>query len=342
MQTVLGLVDPSTLGHTQTHEHLLSDLSRPGQLDQLQAGVRGRGSEPIRLDNYAWVRRHTNLHPDAMRLNSEADATAEMLLYRTSGGGCVVDATSIGIARDPLGLARVSRASGVQVVMGCGYYVAAYHPPEAAVLTEDQIAEQIERDLVEGADSTAIRSGIIGEIGLSWPVHPDEAKVLRAAGRAQARTGAALLIHPGRNPAAPIEAVRAATAAGGDPTRTIVSHIDRTLFTLEAMKELAAAGAYVEFDLFGQESSYYPLADIDMPNDAMRVNYLRDLIAAGYRDQLVIAQDICKKVNMTRYGGEGYTHILENVVPLMRRKGLSADDILTILVRNPARVLAFA
>ena len=41
-----------------------------------------------------------------------------------------------------------------------------------------------------------------------------------------------------------------------------------------------------------------------------------------------------------RYGGDGYAHILENVVPLMRRKGVSEDEIEAILVRNPARILA--
>ena len=340
VQTVLGLVDPSGLGHTQTHEHLLIDLSlRAG--DGGPAGTRGRANEPIRLDNYGWIRRNWNSHPDNMRLTSEADAIAEMQLYKASGGGTVVDATSIGIARDPLGLARISRAAGVHVVMGAGYYVAAYHPPEADGLTEDQVAEQIVRDIEEGVEDTGIRSGIIGEIGLTWPVHPNEAKVLRAAARAQAATGAPLLIHPGRDPAAPLDAMRRVRAAGGDPERTIMSHIDRTLFSLDSMTELAATGCYVEFDLFGQESSYYPLAPIDMPNDATRTDYLRGLIAAGYRDKLVIAQDICKKMNLTKYGGEGYNHILENVVPIMRRKGMSTDDIECILVRNPARILAF-
>src|SRR5581483_10455510 len=144
--------------------------------------------------------------PDNLRLFSESDATAEMLLYRAAGGGTVVDATSIGINRDPLGLARISRASGVQVVMGAGYYVAEYHPPAVSGLSEVAIYEQIVRDVEDGVDDTGLRSGIIGEIGMTWPVHPDEVKVLRAAARAQVRTGAPLLIHPGRNTAAPLHA----------------------------------------------------------------------------------------------------------------------------------------
>lgn len=340
VQTVLGLVEPAALGHTQTHEHLLIDLS-PRVRGEIPAGVQGRAAEPIRLENYYWHRRNSNASPDNLRLTSEADAIAELHLYRAAGGGAVVDATSIGIARDPAGLARVSRATGVHVVMGAGYYVADYHPATVDGMSEEQIIEQIVRDIEEGVDGTGIRSGIIGEIGLTWPVHPNEAKVLRAAARAQVRTGAPLLIHPGRHPAAPLHAMNIVQEAGGDPERTIMSHIDRTLFSLDAMVELARTGCYVEFDLFGQEFSYYPLAPIDMPNDAMRIDYLRGLIAAGYRDKLVIAQDICHKVHLTKYGGEGYSHILENVVPIMRRKGMTDDDIDAILVHNPARILAF-
>lgn len=340
VQTVLGLVEPAMLGHTQTHEHLLVDLSARVAGD-VPATLRARAMEPIRLDNYAFMRRHSSVNPDNLRLLSEQDAVAEMLRYRAAGGGAVVDATSIGIARDPGGLARIARASGVHIIMGSGYYVAAYQPPEVDQLTEEQITARIVADITAGADGSGVRSGIIGEIGLTWPVHPNEEKVLRAATRAQTATGAALLIHPGRDSRAPLDAIRIVREAGGDLTRTIISHIDRTLFHLEDMLALAATGCLVEFDLFGQESSYYPLAPIDMPNDATRVDYLIGLTRAGHREQLVIAQDICHKVHLTMYGGEGYQHILENVLPLMRRKGLSAGDIEAITVRNPARILAF-
>ena len=340
VQTVLGLVEPESLGHTQTHEHLLIDLTRPEMYSGPESR-RGRGREPITLQNYGWIRRNWDRHIENHRLTSESDAIFEIQRYKAAGGGCVVEATSLGIARDPLGLARIARATGVHVVMGAGYYVAAYHPPEVATLTEGQIAEGIVRDVVEGVDGSGVRSGIIGEIGLTWPVHPDEAKVLRAAARAQREAGAPLLIHPGRDPRAPLDAMRIVREAGGDPARTIMSHIDRTLFSLDSILELAATGCYLEFDLFGQESSYYPPSPIDMPNDATRVDYLIGLIAAGRVDQLVIAQDICKKVNLSRYGGEGYDHILENVVPLMRRKGMSDETTDVILVHNPARILAF-
>jgi phosphotriesterase-related protein len=185
-----------------------------------------------------------------------------------------------------------------------------------------------------------VRAGIIGEIGLNWPVHPNEVKVLRAAVRAQLATGCAITIHPGRNPRAPIEAIGIVTAAGGDPGRTIVDHLDRTIFKLEGFVELAETGCYLEFDLFGYETSHYPASlDVDVPNDAVRVQYLKYLCERGFRDQILMSHDIAMKHYRRKYGGWGYDHILVNVVPLMLRRGMSQADVDAFLVHNPARVL---
>ena len=88
------------------------------------------------------------------------------------------------------------------------------------------------------------------------------------------------------------------------------------------MLSIAASGCYLEWDLFGNEGSYYPLADLDMPSDAQRLDLIKGVVDAGYADKIVIAQDICTNHRLVRYGGHGYGHILENVVPAMRRKGL--------------------
>ena len=134
--------------------------------------------------------------------------------------------------------------------------------------------------------------------------------------------------------------MRVVGEAGGRPERTIVGHLDRTLFSDESLLALAETGCYLEFDLFGQESSWYLHDEIDMPNDATRIDYLRKLIAEGHGERLLVAQDICRKTALRTYGGEGYAHILEDVVPVMRRKGMSEAEIDAIVVDNPARILA--
>ncbi len=129
--------------------------------------------------------------------------------------------------------------------------------------------------------------------------------------------------------------------AGGDIEKAAMSHVDRTIFSMEDMLELADTGCYLEFDLFGHESSHYPLSPIDLPNDAARIDALMTLIAKGFQDKLLISQDICTKIHLTRYGGEGYAHIRENILPLMVRKGMSDQDIKALTVDNPARLLTF-
>jgi len=334
IQTVLGLIEPGELGFAQTHEHLLITLLPPGVRDDYEG-------EPITLENVGYYRRHWLNNPDNLRLDSETDATEELKLYKEAGGGAIVEVTPINTERDPEALARISRATGVHVVMGTGYYQAAYHPAEIENLSEGSIAEIMADEIENGADGTGIKAGLVGEMGLDWPPYDKETKALRAAAMAQAQSGAALSIHPGRGLDAPLDAMRIVKEAGGNPERTIMCHIERTIFNLDDMLKVAETGCYLEFDLFGQEWSYYPMAEIDMPNDATRVDYLVGLIERGYRNKLLIALDICFKTRLVRYGGEGYGHIIDNVLPIMRRKGMSNDDIDAITIQNPASILTF-
>lgn len=337
IRTVLGDVAPDDIGHTQTHEHLLIDLSQPLPASASEADHE-RDEAPIRLDNYYATRRDHTSHD--LRLESVDEAVDELNAYKEVGGSAIVEATSLGLKRDPQGLHEIAKRTGVHIVMGSGYYYRDYHPESINSLNVDTIAESIIGDIAQGVGPGRIRAGIIGEIGMSWPHHNMEMNVLEASVHAQKATGAALLIHPGRHAQSPLEVIRFVDDHGGDVSRVIMSHIDRTLFTAEDIRELAETGCYVEFDLFGQESSYYSLDDsIDMPNDATRVDHLARLISEGYRDQILIAQDICHKTNLRRYGGEGYTHIIDHVLPLMRRKGFSSADISSITIDNPRRAL---
>ncbi|MCI0441079.1 MAG: phosphotriesterase-related protein [Chloroflexi bacterium] len=340
-QTVLGPVPPESLGPTMTHEHLLINfgfmLRAPQEASQLS-----RAYEPLTLQNLGWVRYNHYSNRDNLLLLDEETAIAEAALFKRAGGGAIVDATTLGIGRDPLGLARIARATGLNIVMGAGYYVDAVHPRNMDALTENEITRQMIGELTVGVGDTGLRAGIIGEIGCTWPLTTNERKVLRASANAHRETGAAILIHPGRNEDAPKEILAVLSEAGADISRVIMGHLDRTVFRVDTLLDIASTGCYMEYDLFGNESSYYPLSDIDMPSDAQRLDYIQRLIEAGHRDRLVIAHDICTKHRLVRYGGHGYAHILENIVPRMRRKGFSEEDINAIIVANPARVLAFA
>lgn len=340
IQTVLGAVDPSNLGVTLVHEHLLLDLTC---LFQQPEGARERrqAREPVSLANLGWTRRHWNANLDNLRLDDERVAIEEALQYRLEGGGALVELSNHGLARDPIGLRRVARATGLHVVMGAGYYVARSHPVGMNEKTDAEIEEEIVRDLVEGVPGTDIRAGVIGELGCSWPLQPNEERVLRAAARAQRRTGAAISIHPGLDERAPAEIMGVLGDAGASGSRVIMGHLDRWS-NLGNLRALARTGCYLGFDTFGQETWVHPFGQLDRLSDAQRVDLVRQLIAEGLVDRILLSHDIGYKHRLASYGGSGYAHILTTVLPQMRRKGVGEETIQTMLVDNPARVLQFA
>ncbi|MBN1532850.1 MAG: aryldialkylphosphatase [Spirochaetes bacterium] len=333
IQTVRGAIEPGELGFVLSHEHLFINL--------LPEAFRSARGEPIIMEKLGSLRRNWASNVENLSLESEEDAVYEMGVFKRMGGGTLVEQTVCGLLQNPQALARVSERTGVNIVAGTGLYSHQYHPPEIAELDESRIAERFVREITEGIEGTGVRAGIIGEIGLSWPVHPDEERVLRAAVRAQRETGASLSIHPGKHHEAPRHAVEVILQEKGDPERCIMCHIERTYFDIEPMVALAETGCCLEFDLFGQEYSYFPTAPIDMPNDAVRINFIMKLIDAGHLERILVSQDICRKIHLTRFGGEGYYYLMEYVLPMMRRKGMSDHEIDALTRGNPARMLAF-
>ena len=185
VQTVLGPVRPGALGVTHTHEHILSDLSHIGQPPE-DPFAREVYYGPLRMDILGYISNYNFANLDNLRLDDEETATNEIALYKQHGGGAIVEASSIGLSRNPDGLARISRATGVHLIMGSSYYVKEAHPPNMDDLTEDEIYEEIVRDVTTGVGTSGIRSGIIGEVGCSYPLSDNERKVLRASARASA------------------------------------------------------------------------------------------------------------------------------------------------------------
>jgi phosphotriesterase-related protein len=256
-----------------------------------------------------------------------------------AGGRSVVDLSSGGLNPDPPGLVEIARASGAHVIMGCGQYVHDFQDPANATRTVEDFAEEMVESVRDGVWGIDVRAGIIGEIGCQAPWTPQEQRVMLGAVLAQRETGAAINVHPGRHPDQPREVVDFIRVKGGRMDRVIISHIDRTVFDDERINRLADTGCVLEWDLFGQESAYYRLADIDMPNDAVRLRAIRALVARGHLAQVLISHDICYRSRLVRWGGHGYGHIFANVVPMMRRRGFSEAEIQAILVDNPRRLL---
>jgi phosphotriesterase-related protein len=342
VQTVLGCIDAHDLGVTLAHDHVLIDgtfmYAEPAEMSQ-----NGRAHEKITLQNRGWVAYNWTSNRDNVELKSEDVAVEELKHFVAAGGRSIIDPTNIGLGRDPNALARVARLTGMNVVMGAGYYIGNTHPPDMSDRSEESIADEIISDIETGVGDTTIRAGLIGEIGCTYPWLDNEKKSLRAATAAQKATGAALMVHPGRDPMSPIEILEVVDAAGGDLSRTIICHIDRTCLDKTWLSDLAASGCYLEYDLFGNESSHYPPnPTVDMPSDAQRMDIILWHFEQGLEKQVLLSHDIATKHRLQAYGGLGYDHLITNVVPRLHARGLSEQQVSSLIVDNPARVYAFA
>jgi len=356
VQTVLGLVEPGSLGVTMPHEHLFVDVTCMFD-PPTEASDRVRAYAPFSLEHLGWIRLHYFRHYDNLLLGDEETTISELELYKRAGGSTIVEVSTPGIGRDPVALARVARATGVTIVMSTGFYVAPTHPAEVAGMSEDDVAARMTAEIRDGAvlfpatgsdqdwapvpTRTHVRAGII-KCAASYPLHPEERKVLRGAAIAQRATGSAITVHSGRHELSALEILDTLRDADADLTHVSVDHLDLRVEKTETLLEIAQTGCWMEFDLFGHESSYYPLTHRDMPSDAQRLDVVGDLVERGLVKQLLISQDICTRHRLVCNGGHGYGYVVGHIALRMRERGWSDADVDAILVDNPARLLTFA
>ncbi|MDA1189218.1 MAG: hypothetical protein O2854_06020 [Chloroflexi bacterium] len=342
VQTVLGPISPNDLGITLTHEHLLLDLGCYFKMPE-EASEREWVHAPLTMDRLGKIAPRWSYNLDTQQLLDEKLAIEEVLRFKYEGGSSLVEATSMGIARDPLAWARISRATGLNVIMGSSHYVPVSYPADMDRRSEDEITKYIIRDVTVGVGDTGIRSGIIGEIGNFWPSDKTQDRVLRASARAQKETGAPILIHPGFGMESPPHILNVLSEAGVDLSNVIMGHLD--IFTDKKwFKDLADSGCYMEFDNWGFEDTTagtVAAQSITVPSDVQRMEMYEYLIDQGFGEKLVVAQDVCFKMQYAKYGGKSYDHILGNLVPRMRKRGWTDKHLNDILIENPKRVLTF-
>ena len=62
---------------------------------------------------------------------------------------------------------------------------------------------------------------------------------------------------------------------------------------------------------------------------------------AGHADRILLSQDVSAKMQLKKYGGTGYSFIMEKFLPELRSRGVSEEHIQMMMVENPKRVLTF-
>ena len=239
--------------------------------------------------------------------------------------------------------------------MGCGHYLQMAHPPYIAQSTSDDIAARIIAEVTRGVDGSGIKPGVIGEIGISNPLHPDEIKVLRGAARAHLATGTPLAIHLSPPPAFAVwtghQILDILEEEGVSLHRVLLCHQDndiesgpRLAQAVDYHSSLADRGCFIGYDGCGKEHYFPSGSRATFPNfwtasDRERSVAISMLVERGYAHQLLLSHDVCFKIELVSSGGFGYAHILRTFVNNLNDYGVRPEMSLEMLTANPRRWL---
>lgn len=148
VNSVLGELSREELGITTPHEHIFIDISAFFEERPLR-DIKDPVNEKVKMEHLGQLSRDPYALKDNLKMEDYEVQKSEVLRFGRAGGSTMVDATMPGIGRDPEKLARISRETGINVIMGTGYYVSSTHPSALASMTEEEIAEEMVKELTE-------------------------------------------------------------------------------------------------------------------------------------------------------------------------------------------------
>ncbi|MHA1687087.1 MAG: phosphotriesterase family protein [Candidatus Heimdallarchaeaceae archaeon] len=357
IRAVTGDIPPEKIGITLMHEHLLVDGTTYFEMPK-EAHKRTLVDAPITLENRGEILLDYTLSRENLKLEDINLAVKELMEFKGSGGSVVVEVTPIGLGRDPVGLRKISVLTGVNIVCSTGFYIGQTHPSFIKKADIDNISDFIIKEIMEGISypyKIDIKAGIIK--GASYyPMSNQEKKVIKAEARAQKETGVPFTIHP---PQRDFERkkkiweleklIDLIQEEGAILEKFYISHADdwcsddRKRVDLTYLKNIMDRYPItLSFDKFGNEGSWdgwWPGALAFSDNQGVRA--VTELCEQGYEKQIVLSHDVFSKLQLKKYGGWGYSHILEHIVPRLRFYGVTKKQIRTMLIDNPKRILTF-
>lgn len=310
--TVNGTVSSADLGHCQPHEHLYVDKTPASESNPL-----------LRIDNLT-------------------ASVTEAKAYMNSGGNTVVDAQPVGAGRNVRALIEISRQTGLNIISATGFHLPIFYPANHFINTasEARLYDVFMEEIADGMfaygsldnfdSKTTARAGIIKAAIGSDGITTAAATKLRAAARAAADSGLAIMLHTdaGYDSLAAVDLLERYAVS---PKKIIVCHVDRKLDDYSIHVNLAKAGVYLEYDTVGRFKYH---------DDESEINLLNHMIDLGFIDNLLISLDTTAG-RMLAYNGEiGLSYILDSFLPDMRQHGINSEYCQQITVNNPARVLA--
>ncbi|MFG2371969.1 phosphotriesterase [Streptomyces sp. NPDC048504] len=295
VRTVLGDVDPRLLGLCDAHDHLFLRSPRlPGQ-----------------------------------ELGDASAARAELNVFRSVGGGSVVQWTPYGMGRRVTELPQLSRSTGVHVVCATGLHQAAHYSPELLESLRDGLAEVFVSELTEGVGQSGVRAGIIKVAGGFHGLDAHARWTMTAAAEAHRATGAPIAVHLELGTGALDVLDLLCGTLGVEPDRVILGHLNRSPDPV-VQRQAADAGAYLAFD--GPSRAHHA-TDWRMP-DAVRT-----LAEAGFGDRLLLGGDTVAAGARSVDGGPGMPYLLRRVGPRLAVE-LGEELVERVFAENPAKAFS--
>ena len=293
---------------------------------------------PVALNDLGWTLAHEHFFtvtyevPGAY-LASERIAQLELADAAAAGTRSVIDLPTFDLGRKPAAIRRLAEATGVQIVMGTGWYIHKTYPESIAFTSTAALTEELLRDIEQGEDG--VRPGVIGEIGVAGAqVEAREERVLRAVARAHRVCSLPIFLHQQRVFSGP-QALTILQEEGVDPSSVVFCHMD-------SIEDPGVHEAAVELGVW---LSYDRIQGWDLVHQLRpwEVQHRRDLLERakthGYLQRILLSTDCCVLGDLARYGGPGYAYTHGSFAGQLREDGFTAEDLNLLFEANPRRLL---
>lgn len=298
VMTVRGPIDPSEMGPTLPHEHILVDFI---------------GAERVSPDRYDTV--------EVVRV-----ALPHLVAAAGQGIRTLVECTPAYLGRDPALLRHLSERSGLHIITNTGYYGANDHrhlPAHAFTDTADGLAARWLREWHEGIGGTGIRPGLI-KIGVGRGSLPEvDRRLVRSAARTHRASGLTIASHTGDGAAA-MEELAIVEDEGVDPSAFIWVHAQNEEDS-RTHARAAERGAWVEFDGIGPDSIDRHLA------------LVREMKDRGHLDRVLLSHD-AGWYHVGEPGGgtfRPFDTLTAAFLPRLRDAGFTDAECQRLTVDNP-------
>jgi phosphotriesterase-related protein len=313
VETVNGPVDLEELGLTLIHEH-------------------------FRTTDEAARFQFPHLYDEAAEWESAmSDANA----VKGHGVRTVVEPSAMFLHRDAAFSKRVADESGLNVILATGVYTYDHLPQVLANRSEDEIAQIFVHEIENGIQGTGIKAAFIKCAADEAGVTPNVEKIHRAAARASQQTGRPIMAHSRPASGTGLEQMRIFNEEGVDPSKVQVAHTGDT-DDLDYIERLLDTGCWIGMDRYG--------LDIFLPTEQRQKTVL-SLLQKGHADRMFLSQDWCSTIDWFTPEMEeqlkpvaapnwSMTFLFEQVIPELKERGMTDDQLNKMMVENPKGWLA--